>query len=200
MTKPKTNRQLQAEQTKDKLFHAAESLLKEQDFDKITIRDITARAEVSVGTFYHYYATKLDVFYETYRLADEYFATVVSPLLTAPTAEENILLFFRHYAILNDEQTDRKLIYLLFNPANTYFNRESGEGMTTVLRGVVERGIASGEIVTGDDADYIVRYFMICARGLVYNWCTSDYSYDLKAETQRFTQRLLRAYIPKSGR
>lgn len=196
MSKPKTSRQLQAEQTKDKLFHAAEALLKEQDFDKLTIRDITARAEVSVGTFYHYYATKLDVFYETYRLADEYFAEVVAPQLTAPSAKENILRFFDHYSFYNDEKTDRKLIYLLFNPANTYFNRESEEGMGSALQAVIAKGLASGEIVSDDSAASIARYFMVCARGLVYNWCTRDYSYDLQSEMRWFISRLLKAYIP----
>ena len=66
----KTRRQLQAEQTKDKLFEAAVSLLAEKDFEQITIRDIVAKAHVSIGTFYNYYSTKMEVFYETYRVAD----------------------------------------------------------------------------------------------------------------------------------
>ena len=70
----KTRRQLQAEQTKDKLFEAAVSLLAEKDFEQITIRDIVAKAHVSIGTFYNYYSTKMEVFYETYRVADHYFS------------------------------------------------------------------------------------------------------------------------------
>ena len=58
----KTRRQLQAEQTKDKLFEAAVSLLAEKDFEQITIRDIVAKAHVSIGTFYNYYSTKMEVF------------------------------------------------------------------------------------------------------------------------------------------
>ena len=78
----KTRRQLQAEQTKDKLFEAAVSLLAEKDFEQITIRDIVAKAHVSIGTFYNYYSTKMEVFYETYRVADHYFSEVVAPALT----------------------------------------------------------------------------------------------------------------------
>lgn len=58
----KSRRQLQSEQTKDRLFHAAMELLAERNFDDITIRDIVARAEVSIGTFYNYYSTKMEVF------------------------------------------------------------------------------------------------------------------------------------------
>ena len=94
----KTRRQLQAEQTKDKLFEAAVSLLAEKDFEQITILDIVAKAHVSIGTFYNYYSTKMEVFYETYRVADHYFSEVVAPALTQGTVYERILAFFDYYA------------------------------------------------------------------------------------------------------
>ena len=37
---------------------------------------------------------------------------------------------------------------------------------------------------------------MISIRGLVYNWCTKDGSYDLTAATRKFILRLLKAYLP----
>ena len=101
----KGKRQLQAEQTKDKLFYAADALLAEKDYEDITIRDIISKADVSIGTFYHYFKTKLDVFYETYRVADHYFAEVVAPQLTQPTVREQILTFFDYYAHYSCDQT-----------------------------------------------------------------------------------------------
>lgn len=107
----KTRRQLQAEQTKDKLFEAAVSLLAEKDFEQITIRDIVAKAHVSIGTFYNYYSTKMEVFYETYRVADHYFSEVVAPALTQGTVYERILAFFDYYAHYNSDLTeDRKSV------------------------------------------------------------------------------------------
>lgn len=192
----KTKRQLQAEQTKDKLFFAAEQLLAERDFDDITIRDIVARADVSIGTFYHYYSTKMDVFYETYRLADHYFTKTVAPLMVQDTTYENILLFFNCYVTYNADLTDRKMLRLLYNPSNTYFNRDPHQGMQGVLLNLVERGLEQNELISSDPAEDIVRYLMICARGLIYNWCTTSYAYDLHSEMNRFMRRLLCAYFP----
>jgi len=192
----KGKRQLQAEQTKDKLFYAANTLLSEKDYEDITIRDIISRAEVSIGTFYHYFPTKLDVFYETFRLADHYFEDVVAPALTQPTAYEQILAFFSHYADYSSHRTNPRLIYLLYNSRNSHFNRDPDSGMFGTLVQVIRQGKESGEIHTEDSAVQIAEYLMITLRGLVYNWVTLQRSYDLSVSMHCYLQRLLKAYFP----
>ena len=149
----KTRRQLQAEQTKDKLFEAAVSLLAEKDFEQITIRDIVAKAHVSIGTFYNYYSTKMEVFYETYRVADHYFSEVVAPALTQGTVYERILAFFDYYAHYNSDLTDMKMTRLLYNTDNPFFNRDPHQGMVGVLIELLREGLEQGELAGGDSAD-----------------------------------------------
>lgn len=191
----KGKRQLQAEKTKDKLFYAANMLLSEKDYETITIRDIISRAEVSIGTFYHYFTTKMDVFYETFRLADQYFEDVVAPSLTQPTAYQQILAFFDHYVDYSCVRTNPRLIHLLYNPQNSHFNRDSGSGIMGTLVQVIQRGKDSGEITTEDSAVQIAEYLMITLRGLVYNWVTMERSYDLAGMMNWYLQRLLKAYF-----
>lgn len=76
-TQQKLNRKDQAAQTRLLVFNTALKLLEHKDFEDIKIRDIVSEAGVSIGTFYNYFSTKLDVFYETYTLADDYFAEEV---------------------------------------------------------------------------------------------------------------------------
>ena len=192
----KGKRQLQAEQTKDKLFYAADALLAEKDYEDITIRDIISKADVSIGTFYHYFKTKLDVFYETYRVADHYFAEVVAPQLTQPTVREQILAFFDYYAHYSSDQTQPRLVYLLYNARNPHFNRDPHHGMTGVLIAVVQRGLDSGQIRSTDTAEQIATFLMVTSRGLVYNWVTMDRSYDLPGRMRWYLERLLMAYLP----
>ena len=63
----------QAHQTRQRLFDAAYALLQVVPFENITIRNIVELAGVSTGTFYLYFPSKLDVYYETYVIADKYF-------------------------------------------------------------------------------------------------------------------------------
>lgn len=193
----KNKRQLQAEQTKVNLFNAAVGLLETKDFDDITIRDIVAKANVSIGTFYNYYTTKMEVFYETYQVADHYFTQTVAPQLTQPTIPERILCFFDHYARYSSEFTDMKMTRLLYNPDNPWFNRPAEGGMVGVLITVLQEGLDTGALVGEDSAEEIASYLMISVRGLVYHWCTAKGSYPLRPRVEAFTRRLLCAYLPR---
>lgn len=192
----KPRRQIQAEQTKDRLFEAAVALLAEREFEQITIRDIVARAEVSIGTFYNYYTTKMEVFYETYRVADQYFTETVAPMLVQPTAYGRISCFFQQYATYCSELTDMKMTRLLYNPDNPWFNRDSSQGMVGILTQVLRDGLAAGDLRGEDSPEEMASYLMIAVRGLVYHWCTTNDAYDLKAAMAKFVDRLLGAYLP----
>ena len=191
----KTVRQQQAENTKRRIFDAATQLLTEQDFESLTIRDIVHRAEVSIGTFYHYYDTKIDVFYETYQVADEYFEDTVAPMTAGPDTLSNLRIFFEQYAIYNAELTDYRLTRLLYLPDNRYFNRPRTKGMVRVLADILQRGVQQGDLVCDSSIDDMCDYFMISMRGLVYNWCTADRAYDLKARMASFLERLVKAFL-----
>ncbi|MCH1883785.1 TetR/AcrR family transcriptional regulator [Agrococcus sp. ARC_14] len=59
MNEPRTKR---GEQTKAKLLAAAEEVFAEQGYQAASISRITERASVAQGTFYLYFASKLDLF------------------------------------------------------------------------------------------------------------------------------------------
>lgn len=188
----KTRRQ-QARETKEHIFHTALKLLNERGFDAIKVRDIAEAAQVSVGSFYNYYSTKLDVFYETYQLADEYFVQTVAPSLTQSSARERILRFFDEYARYSSEITDISLTKVLYNSDNTCFNRVTERGMRQVLEEQVQHGLDTGEFDGRETAREMADFLLIAARGLVYNWCTLDGSYPLRPAMARFAARLLDA-------
>lgn len=56
---------------KQALFTAARKLFLEQGFKKTNIAAITKQANVAVGTFYKYYSSKEEIFYEVYQAENE---------------------------------------------------------------------------------------------------------------------------------
>lgn len=187
----KQTRRQQAENTKRHIFHTAIRLLEDRDFEDIKIKDIVSAANVSVGSFYNYFTSKLDVYYETYQCADEYFATTVAAKMTHSTARERILCFFDEYARYCSELTDIKLTKLLFTSSNTHFERIVEEGMHKVLLQQVQFGLDRGELRASLPAYDIVQFLMITVRGLVYNWCTRNGDYDLRTAMEAYVSRLL---------
>lgn len=191
----KNSRKQQAEKTKRQIFDTALELLNQREFESITIRDIVKAAGVSIGTFYHYYNSKLDVFYETYQLADDYFAAEVVPLLNQPTARERILCFFDYYAYYSGEYTGLSLTKLIYNSNNKCFDREAPEGMHPILIGLVKDGLKRGELRTEETPEEVAQFLLIAVRGQVYHWCTNDGAYDLREAVRSFVEHLLRIYL-----
>lgn len=61
-------------QTKKHILESFNELLEKKDFDKITVEEVCARAEISKPTFYRYYRDKYDVMtYNFQLLFEEYF-------------------------------------------------------------------------------------------------------------------------------
>lgn len=189
MGKQKLTRKEQAQETRLLVFHTALQLLEERPFEEITIRDIVSRAGVSIGTFYNYFESKLDVFYETYAIADEYFRNEVAPQLTQPCLYDRLLYFFDCYAAYSCETTGLKMTKVLYNSSNTRFLRTEDNGMLRVLLDVLKRGAEDGEISL-QEVESTARHLFIAARGLVYDWCLHDGDYPLREEMAAYLGRL----------
>ncbi len=194
-TNHRPTRKQQAEETRLLVFNTALSLLEERDFDSITIRDIVRAAGVSIGTFYNYFSSKLDVYYETYFLADAYFEETVAPLLTQPSLRERLLFFFDHYAAYSSEKTSLSLTKILYNSNNKRFMRQTETGLIPVLTRTLQKGIDDGQLVCEESADEIASFLMIAARGQVYDWCIHDGSYPLREAMAVMIRKLLRIYL-----
>lgn len=189
----KTRRQ-QAIDTKLHIFNTAVRLLEQQEFDTITVRSIVRQANVSVGCFYNYYSSKLDVYYETYFLADEYFDSTVAPALKGLDFTQAVYLYFDFYARYSSEIAGLSLTRVLYNPKNKCFDRRLDKGMIPTLEHVIQLALENGTLKSGESARDTALFFLIAVRGQIYNWCTNDGAYDLPTAMRKFVSRLLRAY------
>lgn len=193
MEEIKLTRKEQAAETKKLIFDTALQLLNEKEFNKITIRDIVKSANVSIGTFYNYYSTKLDVYYETYKIADEFFETTVKKEL-APISDpvEKLMRFFDYYAKYSSEITSLDLTRILYNSANKCFDRNSQTGMMPLLIAILTEGISAGVFQTEKTVGELAQFLMISVRGQVYHWCTNDGSYNLRSAVADHVKMLLK--------
>lgn len=192
----KKTRKEQAQETKQRLFDVAFQMLSSKPFEEIKIRDIVEAAGVSIGTFYLYYKTKLDVFYETYVIADSYFDTTVRANLSkVKTTPEKIRKYFKAYAEYSSDITSLALTKVLYNSENKKFNRDTENGMHSLLLEIVTDGIKNGEIKSKDNAKDISKFLLIAARGQVYDWCTMDGSYSLEKAMDAMISKLLNIYL-----
>jgi len=198
--KEPTSRQLQADRTRTLLYSIAVSLMEKQGFSNTTIEQIATKAGVSIGTFYHYFNSKEEIFYDIFKKADEYFETIVAPALysadtTGLSVFEQVITFFRYYAHYN---LNRGLanITQLYNTKNKIFVKK-GRFMQELLMQVLAKGMERGEFSSELSPDEATDYLFVVARGIVYDWCIHEGTYDLEQKMESYMRTLLRIMEPR---
>lgn len=188
-----TSRQKQAIKTRNEIYKTAIILMEKYGFNNITIEDICKKAGVSVGTYYHYFKSKNDIFFEIYKRSDDYFEQVVAQNLNEDNAKDQIMLYFHYYAKYNII-SGFDIIKLLYNSNNKFFI-EKGRYMQNLLNKIVDEGQKKSEITTEYSAEYIVEFLFISSRGLVYDWCLHDGDYDIEEKMADYIEKLIKVFI-----
>jgi TetR/AcrR family fatty acid metabolism transcriptional regulator len=185
-----TKRQEQAQETKNRIYTSAIELMDRKGFENITIADISDKAGVSVGAFYHYFTSKNDILAEIFHQADTYFATQVLPELDrTKSVPEQILQYFDHYARFNIT-SGVELTQQIFNPKIKFFLKKD-RPMVTILEDLIREGQERSEIREDLDSEELARFLFVMARGVVFEWSLYDGSYDLEATMHAYIERLI---------
>jgi TetR/AcrR family transcriptional regulator, fatty acid metabolism regulator protein len=188
-----TKRQLQAIQTKSKIYETVIELMKAKDFQDITIEEICGNAGVSVGAFYHYFSSKNDFLIEMYSRADHYFLEEVNQKLNSTRPIDKIIEYFDVYAKYNDMigiSTMKQLYH-----ANNHLFITKGRGMQKVLEDIITDGQQKGAILDEMSPEAITEYLFIAARGVTYDWCLHDGQFSLIEQMQQYMSRLVKIFV-----
>jgi TetR/AcrR family transcriptional regulator, fatty acid metabolism regulator protein len=183
------NRQLQALNTKNKIYKIAIELMDKKGYENIKIEDICKKAGVSIGSFYNCFKSKNDILIEIYKRADEYFLKEVSNNLSSIHAIDKIIQYFDYYARYNIE-VGIDTMKLLYNSNNKLFITK-GRYMQNLLIEIIEKGQEKNEVSNDMSPEGITEYLFIAARGIIYNWCLYDGEYDLLEEMDKYMSRLI---------
>ena len=176
MTKQLTNRAKQALATRDKIYKTGIKILRNKGFDHVHVQQIAKEAGVSVGTFYHHFESKLDLFMELYRRADRYFEEDLPLKLKGKNTAQKIMLFFSEYTSL-PVQDGLPLSQKLYIPDNKLFLTQP-RAMHELLLSIITEGQRTGEITDEISAEELRDTLFTVARGVIFDWALQDGSYD----------------------
>lgn len=190
-----TSRQAQAIKTRNKIYNIAFDLMKKKGFGNITIEDISKKAGVSVGAFYHYFKSKNDILFEIYHRADEYFQENVENKLTSENSLDQMEEFLQHYAKYANS-TGIDFSKQLYNTENKFFIKKD-RYMLTILQDIIRTGQEKNEVISDMTPEEITDYLFIAARGVIFNWCLHDGEYDLEEKMCGFFKRLIVIFAKK---
>lgn len=87
----KTTKTAKGQETRSRIFDAALALFREHGFDRTTMRDVAARADLSLGAAYHYFPSKETIVLAYYaRVHDEHVRRIQTALEPAASLRERI--------------------------------------------------------------------------------------------------------------
>lgn len=167
--------------TRENLYQAIIELAKEKEYDKITIRDICAKAEVSIGSFYHHFHSKeelaVQAYYRVDRLinedfcemsekytAEEYFYLILKSYITYVSQEIGMLVRV-YYKLVMDETS-----VSAFDPDRLYYKT-----LMKVLELCGEEDVIQKQENYHELTEYCIRFI----RGLIFDWSLQKGDYDL---------------------
>jgi len=161
------SRQLQARRTKERIFRCSIELVNQYGFENVTIEEISQKAKVSVGTFYHYYKSKREIYVEMFKMIDVYFEETVEKELKGCFFDK-LDTFFYHYAKYNVERGLTAASYL-YGLQNEFF-LDGNRHMLKLLSALIEEGIANGQVRDDLSVADIFAFLMTVARGVIHDW------------------------------
>ena len=180
---------------KDLILKATTDLIVEIGADAVTVRKVIEKADVSTGTFYHYFADKNDLMMAFVREESFDGFALQTPIrdVAGRQTELYMHLINRYQALGKDFM---KRFYTTDNRAlSAYLDEEDGRFAdgTIMLRSEKELELcaAQGYLIASADLHRIAMDVCTIVKGCVFEWCLTRE----RVEIQETLSRILRLYF-----
>ena len=188
-----TSRDIQAQETREKLLRTSMELIAREGYQKVTISRICKECGVSVGTFYQYFQSKKDIITLLARQHNEYFNQANEEEFAGSAREiylNDVDTYMRR--ITDSGYVLSKSLMLGMLEANIDDNAAGLPFQKDFFRRLIRYGKEQGEFSDQVEADDFFEQFIVTINGILVNWIVSGGSFDVIAYGGRHTGQLLR--------
>lgn len=199
-TKKINVRKLKAAETKDKIFHCADELFRENGFEKVSVDSIVEKAGISKGAFYiHFdskdallaafiteYVNKAELDYKLFLESFPGKASASDILISFVDKIAEIIAYKVGYILIKNAyriQIDRSI--------NTDILLNHNRDVYKIFSKLVDRGMQQGEFKTEIPADVIADHLIMAIRGFTYEWCIRYPEFNLKDQLHQHFEIIL---------
>lgn len=177
-----------AKNTKGKIITAAWKLFYEQGYDDTTIEEIIDESGTSKGSFYHYFEGKDALLSSLSCLFDDKYEELKEQISENDNSFDTLVFLNRELFGMIDNGIDIDLLTKLFSTQLTTKGErhlmDNSRVYFKLLRKIVSEGQKKGELTDAMTASEIVRFYAMCERGIMYDWCLMKGGYSLKSYSE----------------
>ena len=177
---------------RQKLIRALSALLKAKHFQAITTAEIAATAGVTEGLIYKYFKDKQDLLYQVlYEQFTAFHQEVKQRMTLAETTVDKVEILIRSSLTSYTENREfSRMLLLEVRSTPAYFNTEAygvTRSFARTLRGVIEEGIARGDIDPRTDP----LLFAKCILGSIEHACLGEILFSRELDVDKTTAALI---------
>ncbi|PYF03273.1 TetR/AcrR family transcriptional regulator [Ureibacillus chungkukjangi] len=201
----KGSRQLQAEQTKQRIFETALKLFEKKGFDQVTVDEIVQKSNSSKGAFYNHFDSKYGIFLEKFTEIDTFYEEFIQTIPEEASLKEKILKLFQGQMQYLEHEMGKDLmrsVYTngLIESENHYFTN-TDRSVYKILNDFIKVAVERGELMPEVNNEQLSMMIARCMRGNLYDWIAFGKGFDLQEESKQFmdifVEGILKKYTPK---
>ncbi|MGF7011057.1 AcrR family transcriptional regulator [Lachnospiraceae bacterium PF1-22] len=168
---------------KEKIIKATWELFFRNGYDNTTVDDIITLAGTSKGSFYYYFEGKDALLHTLSDVLDDQYRRLEKEMDPQLGSIDKLLLIDYEVHRFMEDHLPLDLI------ASLYSTQLTSKGDRTLLdqnrkyyrlvRSIIEEGQTRGEIRKDRTISELLKYYTMCERALVTDWCLNRASYSL---------------------
>jgi len=195
-----TSRQRQAIETKHKIRETATALLQTESYDRLTMSQIATAAGISVGTLYHHFKSKEELFFSGYRRFDDMIEVLEHDFVFPTNIEaiRSIVYAQTVGAFYNGTNYIASILRLQLSPYGTMFYSDKRSFPCYIYR-YTKQAVAAGELIAPNGSDEIANSILRIARGCIFDCAVRNQPQTAGAFIQHDLDILLSCYTPKDS-
>ena len=170
--------------TKGRIVTAAWKLFYDNGYENTTIEDIVWESGTSKGSFYHYFDSKDALLGSLAYLFDEKYEELSTSLQSNMNSIDKLLFLNTELFKMIENRIDLDLLTRLFSSQLLTKGEQSlldhNRLYYKLIKKIITEGQEKEEIITNMTAGELVKYYALCERSLMYDWCLSKGNYSLK--------------------
>lgn len=196
-----TTRQRQAIETKHKIQETAYMLLQHESYYRLTMNQIASAAGISVGTLYHYFNSKEELFFSSYQRFDDMILALKDQLIFESNIEaiRSIVYAQTIGAFHFGTNYMASILSIQLSSHSSVFYSDNREFHRYIYHHAAQ-AVASGEFIAPNGSDEIAQAILRIARGCIFDCAVRKQPDTIGSLVQHDLNILLSTYRPDQSR
>jgi len=176
-----SNREKHAQIKRKNITKNAIKLFKKNGYNDVKVTDICKAANISLGTFYHYYSSKDSIIDDIYQSIDDLVVEKINAMVFSSPITKLISILEQAVCIMQDELgfifMSKTYYHIIHSKPDYSFSHE--RKIYCLLKSCAIEGIEHGCFEKNTDPDEIAQMCLRIGRGDIIDWGLRDGSYKL---------------------